>query len=103
MTEPCPHCSGEGRQFVHLNTNDPKTHGFQWIDCRKCSATGKQPTGYTARYENQRAVGIGLRLDRMSRGLTMVEEARRLGISVAELSRRERGYPDASAKEPTDV
>lgn len=92
----CPDCGGDGRQFVHLNTKDPTKHGFQWVDCSRCGGSK-----FISDVEMAAIVrGRELRKDRAERRMSLREESQRLGISVVELSRRERGRIDAkSSKE----
>ena len=83
----CPYCKGEKKQFVHLNTINPKTHGFQWVPCMCCKEKGE----ITDEHYTQIKHGKLLRKSRIDRGLTLRQEAERLGISAIELSKRERG------------
>lgn len=83
----CTKCDGTGRIFAHVHTRDPKTHGFQYIGCFHCDGTGKISKQQAELIE----VGEELRKDRQRRGLTLRQEAERLGISIVELSERERG------------
>lgn len=87
MSLQCPKCDGSGRLFVHLNTIDPRHHGFQWIDCDLCAGAGEIGKDVFDRFE----AGLALREERRKRGLTLRQEAGRLGITAMELSRRERG------------
>jgi hypothetical protein len=87
----CPDCKGERRAFAHINTVDPETHGFQWVDCLRCGGAGI--------VTNEELVAIAkgkeLRKARIAAGRSLRQEAERLGVSVVDLSRRERG------KDPT--
>ena len=92
MMRPCPRCKN-GRQFVHLNTTNPKTHGFQWVHCDFCKGRGEVTVEALRRIEE----GKRRRDDRVKRGVGLREEADRLGLTPTQLSRLERGY----TKEPT--
>lgn len=83
----CPECNGDGRCFVHLNTSDPAKHGFQWIDCPRCGGSKLISDVEMAAIIK----GRELRNVRVARKMSLREEAKRLGISVVELSRLERG------------
>lgn len=83
----CPDCKGEKRVFAHVNRGDGGSSGFEWINCLRCKGAGEVP--------DEQAVwmleGVKLRTERMARGLSLREEAKRLGISPVELSAIERG------------
>lgn len=83
----CTLCYGSGEIFAHVLTRNPKTHGFQMIKCDRCNGSGvitQEQVALIAR-------GKKLREDRKKCGLTLRQEAKRLGISVVELSELERG------------
>lgn len=84
---PCPSCGGDGQTFAHINHRDPKLHGFRWVACFTCDGAGYFTASQAASYE----AGRKLRDDRITRGESLISEARRLGISPSELSKRERG------------
>jgi len=87
LTVVCPSCDGNQTTLVHVNTKDPTTHGLRWMACSTCGGVGKVSE------DHLRRMGIGrkLREDRRARGLSLMQEAERLGISVVELSNMERG------------
>lgn len=84
----CPGCSGDRQVFAHVNTQDPETHGFQWIDCSTCKGAGE----ITEDMRESIDAGRKARQNRIDRGLTLRQEADRLGVSAVVLSRLERGY-----------
>jgi len=79
----CPDCAGEK---VIRAVACP---GFRPIvlTCEACKGTGSVDDAFLAR----RADGERLRMERIARGLSLREEAKRLGISPVLLSDRERG------------
>jgi hypothetical protein len=81
----CPECGGRKRGIVHLNT----TTGGRWEkrDCLFCAGAGAVRAHKAERW----AEGERMREDRKSRLVTLRDEAKRLGISPSELSRREWG------------
>lgn len=81
----CPDCNGKKRGIVHLNTVSGGR--FEVRDCTFCEGTGFV-RGHKAEKWRE---GEALRHDRKLRGLTLRQEAARLGISPSELSRREWG------------
>lgn len=86
----CPDCSGEGRVFAHINRG-PAGSSFGWLNCIRCKATGVVPDEQAAWIE----AGKRMRADRLSRDLSLFEEAKRLGIRSSELSAIERGMRPA--------
>lgn len=83
----CGSCDGSGKSFAHINSTDPAQHGFQWINCMTCGGAGTISEAHAERI----AKGRQMRDDRVKRGLSLREEADRLGISVVELSAIEWG------------
>jgi hypothetical protein len=61
------------------------------IPCRYCEGAGEVTTVRADVIRRGIAVGAELRADRLSRGLSLREEAKRLGIRPSELSDRELG------------
>lgn len=87
----CDACGGPGLIWVHLNSRDLERHGFQWIECQPCAGTGAMTPERRLARKEAREAGQKLRADRVARGATLGDEARRLGVSPAEVSRREMG------------
>jgi hypothetical protein len=83
---PCPDCDGKGEQYCHVNRGGPG-NGFGWFPCLTCKGRRVVPADYPERRE----AGRRMREDRLSRNMTLRDEAARLGISVVELSRLEQG------------
>ena len=77
----CEFCRGTGR------TTAITCPGGRLVDqpCRKCKGEGELTAERRAELER----GEQRRWDRINRGLSLREEARRLGISFPELSRLE--------------
>lgn len=72
---------------MHVNARDPAEHGFRKLDCDWCDGTGQVDTAKLDAWD----AGERMLKDRIARGLTLRQEAIRLGVSVLDLSRRERG------------
>jgi hypothetical protein len=93
----CPDCQGKGQVHAHVNYGPA---GCKWkrIDCFRCKATGIVPDEQAAWI----AEGRKRRDERVARGVSLRDEARRLGLSPAELSSIERGMraPTSSAEHP---
>jgi hypothetical protein len=70
---------------------DPKTGkrtgGYGSMPCFMCNGTGEVDEGFEARL----ALGENRRQDRIARGLSLRQEAARLGITAEELCDREHG------------
>lgn len=93
----CPDCNGEKKVFAHVNRGEQGS-GFGWIRCFRCKGSGDVPDEQ-AQWMSE---GIKRRCDRVARGLTLREEAERLGIAVTTLSAVERGmtpYPSVLTQE----
>lgn len=88
----CPDCKGEKHVFAHINRGGPERSGFEWIDCTRCKGAG------AVRDEQGEWIVLGRRFrqDRIARGLSLQEEAKRLGIPVVQLSEMERGVREWS-------
>lgn len=84
----CPDCNGEKKVFAHVNFGelDPR-NGFGWIGCSRCEGIGDVPDAQ-AEWISE---GIRRHYDRVSRDVSLREEAQRLGIPVVSLSKMERG------------
>lgn len=83
---PCPSKCENGRVFAHINRGD-KPHTWEWIACFTCKGAGK----ITPEHMERIAAGQKMREERLARDESLMEAARRMGITPAELSRRERG------------
>lgn len=84
----CPHCNGERKVFAFLNNGpDYRTHTSMWIDCRTCLGKGV----ITREHADRIVAGSSMREQRVQRGESLREAAKRLGISAVELSAIERG------------
>lgn len=88
MSITCPHCDGKGETFVFINTGyDYRGHTSGFRPCPTCK--GEQVIS-----ESQAkaiADGRAMRDARVSRRETLRDAAKRMGVSPAELSKRERG------------
>lgn len=84
----CPHCKGRGGGPCFINRGeDYRTHSIEHRACRTCNGFGE----VTAEHAERIAEGRALRDGRLSRGVSLMDEAARLGISPARLSAIERG------------
>lgn len=86
----CPSCNGAKG---HGGISCPGFKTF-WMECDLCQGTGAITAKKLKRYE----AGKEKQKDRRARGLTLREEAKRLGISPTELSKIERGLVDEQAR-----
>lgn len=89
LVKPCIYCACGARLY---NGTAPVTIDEQREMAQAMEAIAKRRAAVTP---EARAAGDKLRQDRLSRDMSLREEAKRLGISPAVLSRRERGEPDA--------
>ena len=84
----CPHCDGKRQVYAFLNHGpDYRTHTSGYMNCQTCHATGEITQEHAARI----ASGEKARRERIERGESLNDAARRLGITPAQLSARERG------------
>ncbi len=83
----CPDCDGRGSGIACVDCADRSKSGVREIPCPRCAGTGQLTAEQMAAYE----AGRKLRNDRVARGVSLREEARRLGITATELSDRENG------------
>jgi len=89
MSVECPACHGAtGNAGIGCG---PEGCKVMVIPCRYCSALGTVSKERAEEIDRKITEGDGLREDRKKRGLSLREEARRLGISAAKLSDREFG------------
>jgi hypothetical protein len=89
----CPDCAGRGHHTVHqYGVFDGRTGG-RWIEeeCLLCAGFGTVAASLAALRTARLAEGERLQADRKARGLSLRDEARRLGITPMELSDREHG------------
>ena len=78
----CPECDGKKQRWCHLNPG-----GWRWVKCLFCDGLGTVNLATCTAWEDGRKMAA----DRKARGLTLREEASRLGIPPSELSDREWG------------
>jgi len=89
----CHRCEGTGKiyAFVDGHTADGRPWGdLRQITCRTCEGEGV----ISADRAERMRIGLELREKRRATGKTLLEAASELGISPAELSRREQGRGD---------
>ncbi len=89
-TQGCPRCEGEGESRVRLFGVDDQGRSIcRWdtLLCPDCGGLGMIPAEQFAAWER----GRRLRADRLSRNMSLRQEAQRLGISPRTLSNREWG------------
>ncbi len=83
----CPFCGGEGKVMTFACAANRRDSRIGPADCSRCGGTGK----VTAAQADAYAAGQRMREDRIGRGVSVREEAGRLGVTPSALSRRERG------------
>lgn len=85
----CPHCGGKGeiRALVDGFRGHERFADWRTLKCGTCHGRGALTPEEHQRVE----AGVALREERVARGLTLRQEARRLGIDPIELSMREWG------------
>lgn len=82
----CPRCDGGGQLFAFVNMgNQPGYAGPK--NCTVCKVTGL----ITDEHMRRIIAGRTAREARLSRGETLMQAARRKGVSALEISRFERG------------
>jgi hypothetical protein len=81
----CPWCRGRGRHLINCCC----AYGVEliWVPCPLCQGEGKITEDRLERHRE----GRRMRDARVAGGFSQAEEAKRLGISVVELSQREFG------------
>lgn len=82
----CPYCKGKKQVFGHANYGDGRGE-YKFIPCLFCHASGEVSDDHAQWIEE----GQKRRADRLARGMTIYEEAEKLGITSADLSRIELG------------
>lgn len=86
----CPECKGRGESNALVYGRRASGGSFcehRAVRCHRCDGVGTLSPEAMRRYADGRSMAE----DRRARGLTLREEARRLGISPTELSDREWG------------
>ena len=86
----CGTCDGKGELFAICIKRSDGPSGPGVMRCHNCKGTGQE-----TRTPESIADGQRLREDRMARGLSLGEEARRRGIAVSALSDMEHGRSGA--------
>lgn len=81
----CPQC--EGRGWFDAFAMRATGCSLESLDCPACEGKGEVSEATLARLQK----GRRMREDRLARGLSVREEAARLGISLLQLGRLERG------------
>lgn len=81
----CPHCNGDRRVFMFWDGSEHRGSGF--VNCSTCKGEGF----ITDEHMTRIVEGKKRRDDRVERGVSLKEEAERLGINPVELSAIERG------------
>jgi len=88
----CPDCDGCGWFHSIACTRKPGAGArVGTTPCELCIGTGSITVNEFGEREKRRADGALLRMDRMARGLSVGQEAERLGISAYKLVLQERG------------
>lgn len=83
----CPHCNGKRRLYAFWDGVRPEDSGSGYVDCSTCKGNGSISQAHMDRITE----GERRRNDRVSRGVSLNEEARKFGITPAQLSALERG------------
>ena len=84
----CPTCNGKGFSFGHCNTGqDSSGHYWGDIKCLRCKGDGQVNDDMMQWISD----GNAARLRRISYGKSLIEAAKEMGISPAELSSMEGG------------
>lgn len=86
----CPQCKGERGFDALVNRGGDCT--MERVPCSTCGGEGDMDPGYPARL----AAGQVLRDDRLARRESLGEAARRMGVTIMELSDREHGIVRSS-------
>ena len=89
----CANCDGTGKVFGFLKYRDNGCTAGQ-LPCSQCRGSGELSDEQRSRIED----GRRRRDDRVARGLNLRDEARRLGITPAELSDIEWGRAPKETK-----
>ena len=94
----CPDCDGKREVFAHVNRGESGGSGFETIKCFRCKGVGT--------VQDEQAIWIIAgklrRTKRVAEGISLRDEAQRLGVSVVELSEIERGMraaPEVDARD----
>ena len=96
MSLTCQRCDGHGVVGpVHVNRGD-QAHTWEMIRCASCGGSGY----WTPAQAVAARVGAEMRQERLARGESLLEAARRLGMSPAELSALEHGRPASPKDQP---
>ena len=86
----CPDCEGCGRMPALVNRG-PAGCRWETIDCLTCNGAGTMPALAYAELLGRRLRGNELRSQRMERGESLREAAKRLGMAPERLSALEHG------------
>lgn len=85
----CPSCKGSGEAIGFVNTGDDTSkHYYGAIKCPRCKGSGH----VDAAMPEWLLLGAAFRAERAEEGLLMGEVARRLGVSVVDVSKAYNGY-----------
>ncbi len=85
-TPTCPDCNGNRRTLAHVHRGD-RPHTWEMLDCATCGGEGLVSREHLERIRE----GESRREGRKSRGLSLREEAARLGITPVALAAIENG------------
>jgi hypothetical protein len=90
----CPVCTGTGKSGPVFVEYTDRPGEMRIVNCFTCKGRKVVPASFDPKK------GRILRDDRIKRGLSLRQEAKRLGISAAELSKMERDDAWPAAKNP---
>ena len=83
----CPDCNGAKKKQALVNHGEEAGCAFEVVDCWTCAGLGTI-TGQRVEWMQR---GNAMRADRLARGETMVEAAKRLGIHWRDINEMEHG------------
>gem|GEM_PF-3394527 len=87
----CPRCDGKKTSIAHVNTGpDAKKHRWEERQCDTCKGLGE----ITQEHEARIARGKEMRNTRVARGESLLDAAKRQGITPSQLSAIELGKVD---------
>ena len=91
----CPHCLGARGQRVNVASGNAGmerlTRPQVWRPCPTCGGHGEVDPVVGRAYIRRKAAGKAMKKDREGRGLSLLQEAVRLGVDPRVLALREKG------------
>ena len=91
----CPHCRGAKGQRVNVASGNAGMEGFirpqRWRPCPTCGGHGEVERSVASAYIRRKATGKAMKKGREARGLSLRQEAERLGVDPRVLALMEMG------------